>query len=121
MKTAVLSIFILTMVVLSACAPQEGISGGGATSAAGGTSSDGNVNISGFAFEPASVTIKVGGTVTWINKDGVVHTVVADDKSWSSDNLSKGGQYSHKFEAAGTFTYTCGVHPNMKGTVIVKP
>jgi plastocyanin len=114
MKTKLIALLSMVAVLLVACAPQP------ATPAASVTSGNA-VIISGFAFDPATITIKVGDTVTWTNQDSVVHTVAADDKSWASDNLAKGATYSHTFDTAGTFTYLCGVHPTMKGTVIVQP
>jgi len=108
------------VLVLFACAPKAVVSAT-ATSAPVASGNETKITISGFAFDPATITIKVGETVTWTNQDGVVHTVAAEDKSWSSDNLGKGSSYSHAFETAGTFAYVCGVHPNMKGTVIVQP
>ena len=77
------------------------------------------------AFSPAKLTIKKGGQVTWINQDEVKHNVVADDEANSgglpgdADLLAKGESYSHTFDAVGTFTYHCGPHPDMKGTIEV--
>jgi plastocyanin len=119
MKNKFLVSFIVMVILLTACAPSAATQSVSATSAP--ASSGNTVTISGFAFDPATITIKVGGTVTWTNQDSVVHTVVADDKSWSSDNMAKGASYSHTFDTAGTFTYICGVHPSMQGTVIVQP
>jgi plastocyanin len=62
----------------------------------------------------------VGGKVTWTNQDSAGHTVAAGDQSWASDTLEQGATFSHVFSTAGTFSYICGVHPSMKGTVIVK-
>jgi plastocyanin len=94
--------------------------GGSATTtapAAGGTA----VTISGFAFAPASVTVKVGDTVTWTNKDSVPHTVTAADGSFNSGSLAQGATFSFTFQKAGTFTYRCTVHPTMApATVIVQ-
>lgn len=80
------------------------------------------VAIRNFAFEPKSVTVKVGTTVTWTNNDNVSHDVVSDagmTDGPSSDLLEKGKTYSFKFTKAGTYTYHCTPHPYMKGTVIV--
>lgn len=74
----------------------------------------------GMAFGPQTVTIKVGDTVTWTNKDGVRHNATAVDKSWKTDTFSKGGTGSVTFNTAGTFPYICTVHPSMTGTVIVQ-
>jgi amicyanin len=79
-----------------------------------------NVTIANFAFSPADVTVKVGTTVTWTNKDTASHNVLAVDSSWGSTNLIKTGQtYSFTFTKAGTYPYRCGIHPNMKATVRV--
>ena len=77
------------------------------------------VKIAGFAFEPASVTVKAGTTIKWINEDSASHTVAADDGSWDSGSLAKGQSFSKDFTQAGTFTYLCTIHPSMKGTVVV--
>lgn len=76
--------------------------------------------IKGFAFSPNPLTVKVGTTVTWTNDDTVLHTVTADDKSFSGFVLP-GKTFSHTFTTRGTFTYHCSIHPFMKGSVIVTP
>jgi plastocyanin len=75
------------------------------------------VKISGFTFQPGEVTIAKGGTVTWTNDDSVTHTVKFADSQ--SPGLQKGDTYSKTFDSAGAFDYSCGIHPTMKGTVIV--
>ena len=76
------------------------------------------VTIKDFAFQPQSVTIEKGGTVTWTNQDGVAHDVKFSDGG--SPDLKKGGTYSKTFDKVGKFDYICEIHPTMKGTVIVK-
>ena len=134
MKTKMLGTLFILAVVLTACGTQTVSPAAPATSASAPATSapvpatsapaaSGNeamINISSFKFEPATITIKVGEKITWTNQDSVGHTVVADDNSWASDNLEKGASYSHTFDKAGTYTYRCGVHPSMKGTVIVQ-
>lgn len=80
-----------------------------------------SINIRGFKFDPATVTVKVGTTITWTNQDTATHTVKADDGGWSSDSLKQGDTFSQTFTQTGTFTYTCGIHSSMAGTVIVGP
>jgi amicyanin len=77
------------------------------------------VNIDNFAFVPATVTVKVGSTVTWTNKDEDPHTVVADGGAFRSEALGSGGTYSFTFPTAGTFDYVCSIHPFMRGNVVV--
>ncbi len=72
-------------------------------------------------FAPATVTVKAGDTVTWVNDDSVGHDVTADDfKSGKPGDIQGGGTFKHKFAAAGTFDYVCSVHPGMEGSVVVK-
>ena len=80
--------------------------------------SSATVTIQGYAFQPQSVTIDKGGTVTWTNQDSVVHDIKFSDGD--SPDLKKGGTYSKTFDKAGKFDYICNIHPTMKGTVIVK-
>ncbi len=83
---------------------------------------DAAVTIAGFAFAPATLTVKVGATVSWTNNDSATHTVKWDDGSQGSGSLTAGGApYSRTFDTAGTFAYTCGIHSKMKGTVVVEP
>jgi plastocyanin len=77
------------------------------------------VTIQNLKYDPAKLTIKPGETVLWINKDDNDHTVIADDDSFKSDNLSTGDKFSHTFDKKGTFKYHCKYHPRMKGQVLV--
>ena len=79
------------------------------------------VKIAGFSFDPATITIKVGSTIKWINMDSDAHTVVADDNSWTSARLKQGDTYTHTFDQAGTYPYHCGLHSSMLATIIVQP
>jgi plastocyanin len=81
------------------------------------------VTMKNFAFDPPTLTVKPGTTVTWVNQDSASHTVVSDagsPESFSSDTLSTGGTYTRTFTAPGTYPYHCSIHPSMKGTVIVQ-
>jgi plastocyanin len=80
------------------------------------------VEISNFAFSPATLTVPVGTKVTWTNKDSASHTVTSDDgKTFDSKGMAQGATYSFTFTTAGTFAYHCAVHPMMTATVIVTP
>ena len=78
------------------------------------------VHIKDLAFAPATVTIKAGDTVRFVQDDETAHTVTAADKSFDSGNLDRHATWSHTFGAAGTYAYMCSYHTYMKGTVIVK-
>jgi plastocyanin len=90
------------------------------TSTPGAAAKSASVAIKDFEFTPATVTIAVGGTVTWTNNGPSTHTVTADDGSFDSGNLSQGKTFSHTFQTAGTFAYHCSIHPFMTATVIVQ-
>ncbi|HZI46945.1 MAG TPA: cupredoxin family copper-binding protein [Pyrinomonadaceae bacterium] len=76
--------------------------------------------IQNFAFEPATLTVKVGATVTWVNRDDEPHTATATDKRFSSKTLDTGDKFSTEFNTPGTYKYYCALHPKMTGQVIVK-
>ncbi len=78
------------------------------------------VTIQNMAFSPATLTVKVGDKITWTNQDSVGHSATADDNSFDTGVLSQGQSESVTFSKAGTYTYHCSVHPNMKGTITVQ-
>src|SRR5215207_5859665 len=77
------------------------------------------VQVVDFAFEPGMLTVPAGATVTWTNAGSRTHTVTADDGSFDSGRLDPGEQFSQTFDQPGTFTYFCGFHPEMQGSVVV--
>lgn len=76
--------------------------------------------IQNFAFEPATLTVKAGTKVTWINRDDDPHTATAVDKKFNSKTLDTGEQFSMEFDQPGTYKYYCALHPRMTGEVVVK-
>ena len=93
--------------------PADG-SGGGAHKSASAS-----VTMGDLFFSPASVSIAVGDTVTWHNTGQAPHNATADDGSFKTPDLNNGQSASHTFNQAGTFSYICTIHPNMKGTIRV--
>jgi plastocyanin len=84
------------------------------------SASQNNIEIKNFAYSPKTLTVKIGDTVTWTNQDSAPHSATADDKSFDTGLLSKGQSGSVTFKKAGTFTYFCSAHPNMKATITVQ-
>ena len=70
-------------------------------------------------FTPNPISLSVGSTVTWTNKDTIAHAITADGGTFSSGAIAPNGQYSYTFPSAGTFTYRDPSSPNMVGTVNV--
>lgn len=94
-----------------------------------GASADAPCVAENTCFNPAEVTVDVGGEVTWSNDDSAAHTVTSGDLSADPDNVGAdfdsslfmaGKTFSHKFDAAGDYPYFCMVHPWMVGKVIVQ-
>lgn len=77
------------------------------------------VEIEGFRFAPATLTVPLGARVTFENKDDAPHTATANDASWTTMRLDMGMEEVLVFEAEGTFPYHCKFHPNMAGTLVV--
>ncbi len=77
------------------------------------------VDIADFAFEPSTVEVTAGDTVTWTNQGQAPHTATADDGLFDSGRLDNGGTFSHTFTTLGTVAYHCEFHPDMVATVVV--
>jgi plastocyanin len=72
-----------------------------------------------FSFHPGILTVSVGTTVTWSDKDLFVkHTVTGS--GWGSGELINGGTYSYTFNQVGTYDYRCSHHAWMKGKIVVR-
>jgi amicyanin len=78
------------------------------------------VKIDNFSFGPSELTVPVGTTVTWTNRDDIPHTVVSTEKVFKSKVLDTDEKFSFTFSKAGTYPYFCSIHPKMTGKVIVQ-
>ena len=76
------------------------------------------VHIQNFAFNPAMLTVSKGDTVQWVNDDSAPHQVKFPD--FQSAVLSNGDTFEHTFDTAGSFMYSCAIHPYMQGEIIVQ-
>jgi len=81
-----------------------------------------NVTIDNYTFSPGTLTVPVGTTVTWTNRDFDVHTVTADDTppTFKSAGLDTDDTFSFTFNKAGTYAYHCSLHPHMTGKIFVQ-
>ena len=80
------------------------------------------IAIRNYSFDPAVMKVAAGTTVTWVNKDGDVHTIKsqAGPETFQSPALDSGGHYSFTFHHPGTYKYICSVHPFMRGVIVVQ-
>jgi len=83
-----------------------------------GASAD--VKIDNFIFGPQTLTVSVGTTVVWTNRDDIPHTVVSTDGVFKSKVRDTDEKFSYTFTKAGTYPYFCSVHPKMTGKVVVQ-
>lgn len=78
------------------------------------------VFIQGFQFNPPVINIKVGQSVSWVNRDSVLHSVYWDSQGMTnSPSFSNGDSYKYTFKVSGNYSYHCGIHTSMKGVVVV--
>jgi plastocyanin len=80
---------------------------------------DVEVHIDNFVFEPAQLTVKVGTTVKWTNRDDIPHTVVSAGK-FRSKTMDTDDSFSFTFTSAGDYKYFCSLHPHMTGMIKVE-
>jgi plastocyanin len=78
------------------------------------------VRVDNFTFGPATLTVPVNSTVTWVNKDDLPHVIASNDGVFKSKALDTEDKYSFTFSKPGTYAYFCSIHPKMVGTIIVK-
>ncbi|MDH1301850.1 MULTISPECIES: cupredoxin family copper-binding protein [Achromobacter] len=78
------------------------------------------VTIEGMQFTPATLTLKPGEKVTWINKDLVPHTASAVSKAFDSGVIAAGASWTYTVREAGSSAYVCLFHPTMQGTLIAQ-
>ena len=107
-----LLILLISLLIISGCSQQN-------TNTNTNVALGNNIVISGFSFSPSELNVKVGDTVTWENQDSAVHTVVSTSL-FESNVLNKGDKFSFTFAKPGEYSYNCGIHPSMKGKIIVK-
>lgn len=95
---------------------------GSSSDTSSGATASGSVTIQNFAFSPATISVKVGTTVTWTNQDSTAHTATSDPgtpASFDSGNITQGKSATFTFQQAGTYAYHCSIHTYMKATVTV--
>ena len=111
---------LASTVLLAACGSDDESGGSQSTPASSGAA-PGQVDMVDLKFEPKSISVAVGDTVTWTNKENVPHNVVnkQDGEQPKSELFNEGGTYSWTPTEPGTIEYVCTIHPGMEGTVEV--
>jgi plastocyanin len=80
-----------------------------------------SLTIDNFAFKPDVVTAPVGTRIVWQNNDDIPHSIIETAGKFQSPALDTEDKFSFTFDKAGSYEYFCGLHPHMKGKVVVTP
>lgn len=90
-----------------------------ATPAASPAADGDSVCIFNLAYEPETLTVAAGTTVTWTNDDNLPHTATSADGEFDTNTIAAGATAEVTFDTPGTFAYVCAFHPGMSGTIVV--
>jgi plastocyanin len=116
MRIPVLVSLVCAALLITGCGAGTGNQTNNTTATAPNT-----IVIKNFAFDPATLTVSPGATVTVKNEDTATHTVTANDKSFDTGNVASGA--TRTFTAPGkpgSYQYICSIHTYMQGTLTVK-
>jgi plastocyanin len=127
---AILAIALALALAGCTSAPEAQRSPAAAVQPPAHTPASASVAMKDFEFQPATLTVEVGATVTWTNLDEVAHTVTSDDSGGPLDSglFDQGKSFSFMFHEPGTYRYHCvphagkdasGSYTGMVGTIIV--
>jgi 3',5'-cyclic-AMP phosphodiesterase len=78
-----------------------------------------DVAVDNFSFTPATTSVPIGSTIRWTNRDDVPHNIVSTEQKFKSPVLDTDEQFSHRFDAPGSYKYFCSIHPTMTGRIVV--
>ncbi len=118
---SIITLALIAAVVAAAALALSHGSGPSTTSAAPAAGGE-TIEISNFAYSPASVTVKVGTTITFKNEESVEHTATSNTEGlFDTGTLGKGQSVRVKMNKVGTFSYHCSFHAFMHGTIKVVP
>ena len=80
-----------------------------------------SIGIDNFAFEPKTLTVAAGTSVTWVNRDDVPHLIISTTGKFpNSKVLDTDQQHVATFDSPGEYPYFCSIHPTMVGKIVVK-
>ena len=116
----ILNRIVLAALVITAFALLTPVDKHGNAAGQGQPAASATVKIDNFSFGPAALTVPVGTTVTWTNRDDIPHTAVSTDGVFKSKAMDTDDKFSFVFTKPGTYSYFCSIHPKMTGQIIVQ-
>jgi len=78
------------------------------------------ITIDGTRFQPETLTVKLGDSILWVNKDPFPHTATAKDGQFDSKSIAAGKSWKYKPAKRGDFDYVCRFHPTMAAVLHVQ-
>ena len=79
------------------------------------------VRIDNFSYGPSTLVVAPGTTVTWTNRDDIVHGIASSNNAFKkSPAIDTDDTYSFTFTTPGTYQYFCYLHPQMVGSIVVE-
>ena len=125
--TLVITALLVLMIGFGSCAPVDISNQQGMVKLEGfqgivgqdQSSSTNTVTIQDYSFQPSTLAVPKGTTVTWHNQGSVDHTVTSDTKGLFDSRVSPGKEFSFSFSTPGTYNYHCSIHTSMHGTIVV--
>ena len=117
-----LVLFVAGAILIGACGSGPKADAYGESNAARASGDSVTVEMRDLQFSPQGIRVKAGVTVTWVNRDPVVHNVRQVQSAFlGPDEMPQGESFSFRFDEPGTYRYQCTYHhPNMNGVVIVE-
>lgn len=115
----VLSLLVMMVTIGAGCSNTNIEVAPSATSQVNTQASPNTITIEDFAFKPDVISVRVGDVVMWKHNDGAVHTIVSANL-FESPTLNRDDEFVYSFMTPGEYEYHCGVHPSMKGKIIVQ-
>jgi plastocyanin len=112
MRAILLAQLVLVLSALAGCSD-------GSTSDNPSGDQNATVTVKDFNFNPTTVNVLKGSTVTWTNEGQMEHSVTGDDDSWGAGDIEAGEDVTYTFEHTGGHPYHCKYHPAMTGTINV--
>ena len=109
-RRAVVVIALMTLAILAAVS----------VAGAGAKGKTHTVLMEGNKFVPATLTVKSGDTIVWVNKDVVAHTATSAAAKFDSQLIDAGESWKYTVRKKGDFAYLCTFHPMMTGVLRVK-
>jgi plastocyanin len=104
----------------AAAAALLGLSGLGARAVTSSAEAAAQIRVQNFQFVPRTLEVAAGQTVVWRNQDDEIHTITSSQGLFRSPALDADEVFSYRFERPGTYAYGCALHPQMRGTVVVR-